>query len=123
MTPPPNNNSNSSFTTRARLHQLSSQINPPSAESAANMASPFSASVVPQAPKDPLFGLMEAYKADTFEKKVDLGIGAYRDNNAKPWVLPVVQKVRKCHCDLNSPPIPDISTPRVGFRPPKSIHC
>lgn len=49
---------------------------------------------VPQAPEDPLFGLMAAYRQDTYEKKVDLGIGAYRDNNAKPWVLPVVKKVR-----------------------------
>ncbi|EHY59014.1 Aspartate aminotransferase, cytoplasmic [Exophiala dermatitidis] len=47
---------------------------------------------VPQAPEDPLFGLMAAYRQDTYEKKVDLGIGAYRDNNAKPWVLPVVKK-------------------------------
>jgi aspartate aminotransferase len=55
----------------------------------------FAADVVPQAPEDPLFGLMAAYRNDTFDKKVDLGIGAYRDNNAKPWVLPVVKKVRK----------------------------
>ena len=55
--------------------------------------SAFAADVVPQAPEDPLFGLMAAYRADTFEKKVDLGIGAYRDDNAKPWVLPVVRKV------------------------------
>lgn len=54
----------------------------------------FDENVVPQAPEDPLFGLMAAYRKDTFEKKVDLGIGAYRDNNAKPWVLPVVKKVR-----------------------------
>lgn len=54
---------------------------------------PFTAERVPQAPEDPLFGLMSAYRNDTFEKKVDLGIGAYRDNNAKPWVLPVVKKV------------------------------
>ena len=53
----------------------------------------FDTNVVPQAPEDPLFGLMAAYRKDTFEKKVDLGIGAYRDNNAKPWVLPVVKKV------------------------------
>jgi aspartate aminotransferase len=53
----------------------------------------FSADAVPQAPEDPLFGLMAAYRADTFDKKVDLGIGAYRDNNAKPWILPVVKKV------------------------------
>ena len=49
--------------------------------------------VVPQAPEDPLFGLMAAYKKDDFDKKVDLGIGAYRDNNAQPWVLPVVKTV------------------------------
>jgi len=53
----------------------------------------FSSDKVPQAPEDPLFGLMAAYRKDDFEKKVDLGIGAYRDNNAKPWVLPVVKKV------------------------------
>lgn len=53
----------------------------------------FPADAVPQAPEDPLFGLMAAYRADTNENKVDLGIGAYRDNNAKPWVLPVVKKV------------------------------
>ena len=53
----------------------------------------FPADAVPQAPEDPLFGLMAAYRADTNDKKVDLGIGAYRDNNAKPWVLPVVKKV------------------------------
>ena len=53
----------------------------------------FSAEVVPQAPEDPLFGLMAAFRRDTDSSKVDLGIGAYRDNNAKPWVLPVVRKV------------------------------
>jgi aspartate aminotransferase len=53
----------------------------------------FPAEVVPQAPEDPLFGLARAYKADESPNKVDLGIGAYRDENAKPWVLPVVKKV------------------------------
>ena len=52
----------------------------------------FTEDAVPQAPEDPLFGLMAAYRKDTSDKKVDLGIGAYRDNNAKPWVLPVVKK-------------------------------
>lgn len=55
-------------------------------------ATNFTAEVVPQAPEDPLFGLMAAYRADQDPKKVDLGIGAYRDDNAKPWVLPVVKK-------------------------------
>ena len=54
----------------------------------------FNEKVVPQAPTDPMFGLMAAYKKDTDSKKVDLGIGAYRDNDAKPWRLPVVKKVR-----------------------------
>lgn len=40
-----------------------------------------------------IFKLTAAYKADTFEKKVNLGVGAYRDNSDKPWVLPVVKKV------------------------------
>lgn len=53
----------------------------------------FTSDHVPQAPEDPLFGLMAAYRKDTFDKKVDLGIGAYRDDNAKPWVLPVVKQV------------------------------
>lgn len=56
-------------------------------------ATSFDAKVVPQAPEDPLFGLMAAYRRDNDPKKVDLGIGAYRDNNAKPWILPVVKKV------------------------------
>lgn len=55
--------------------------------------SSFQADVVPKAPEDPLFGLMAAFRADTNSQKVDLGIGAYRDDNAKPWVLPVVKKV------------------------------
>lgn len=57
-----------------------------------NMATNFPATAVPQAPEDPLFGLMSSYRSDSFDKKVDLGIGAYRDDNAKPWVLPVVHK-------------------------------
>lgn len=55
-------------------------------------ATSFDANAVPQAPEDPLFGLMAAYRRDNDPKKVDLGIGAYRDNNAKPWILPVVKK-------------------------------
>lgn len=53
----------------------------------------FTADIVPRAPEDPLFGLMSAIRADDSDKKVDLGIGAYRDDNAKPWILPVVRKV------------------------------
>ncbi|RHZ48496.1 aspartate aminotransferase [Aspergillus thermomutatus] len=52
----------------------------------------FSTAIVPAAPEDPLFGLAQAFRQDPSEKKVDLVIGAYRDNNAKPWILPVVKK-------------------------------
>jgi aspartate/tyrosine/aromatic aminotransferase len=63
-------------------------------------ATSFDASVVPQAPEDPLFGLMAAYRRDEDPKKVDLGIGAYRDNNAKPWILPVVKKASTTALEL-----------------------
>ncbi|KAF8163203.1 aspartate amino-transferase [Crassisporium funariophilum] len=47
---------------------------------------------VPLAPPDSIFKLSAAYKADTFKDKVNLGVGAYRDNDNKPWILPVVKK-------------------------------
>lgn len=67
-----------------RLTTITKHMAPPSVSS-------FEA--LPLAPKDPLFGLMAAYKADADPRKVDLGVGAYRDDNAKPWILPVVKKV------------------------------
>ncbi|KAI0444285.1 PLP-dependent transferase [Xylaria telfairii] len=69
----------------ARIQSLVHQMSPPSATN-------FSAEVVPQAPEDPLFGLIRAFKADQHPTKVEVSVGAYRDNNAKPWVLPVVKK-------------------------------
>ncbi|KAG7193710.1 Aspartate aminotransferase [Scheffersomyces spartinae] len=47
---------------------------------------------IQELPPDPLFGLKARYSKDTRTDKVDLGIGAYRDNNGKPWVLPAVQQ-------------------------------
>lgn len=40
-----------------------------------------------------IFKLTAAFKADSYPQKVNLGVGAYRDDNNKPWVLPVVKKV------------------------------
>lgn len=48
---------------------------------------------VPQAPPDAMFGLSAAYRADEDPRKVDLGVGAYRHDDGKPWVLPAVRKV------------------------------
>jgi len=72
-----------------RLQQLSEQMGSTNGTS----ASAFGKDIVPQAPEDPMFGLMAAYRRDTAEMKIDLGIGAYRDNNGKPWILPVVKQV------------------------------
>lgn len=96
----------SATTPQSRLHQLTEQM-------AASKVSSFSADVVPQAPEDPLFGLMAAYRRDDDSKKVDLGIGAYRDNNAKPWVLPVVRKAKQLI--LNDPNINHEYLPIAGL--------
>ena len=47
---------------------------------------------VPAGPPDPILGITEAFKADTSPKKVNLGVGAYRDENGKPYVLASVRK-------------------------------
>lgn len=46
---------------------------------------------VPQGPPDAILGITEAFKADSFEKKINLGVGAYRDDKGKPYVLPSVR--------------------------------
>lgn len=50
---------------------------------------------VTELPPDPLFGLKARYNADPRSDKVDLGIGAYRDNNGKPWILPAVRAAER----------------------------
>jgi len=52
-------------------------------------------SSVPEAPPDPILGVSVAYNADTDERKVNLGIGAYRDENGKPWVLGCVKEAEQ----------------------------
>lgn len=44
-------------------------------------------------PYSSIFKLTAAYKADPHPQKVNLGVGAYRDNENKPWILPVVKQV------------------------------
>ena len=38
--------------------------------------------------------MTEAFKADKDSRKINLGVGAYRDEAGKPYVLPSVKKVR-----------------------------
>lgn len=46
-------------------------------------------------PPDAILGVTEAYKKDQSPNKMNLGVGAYRDDNGKPYVLNAVKKVIK----------------------------
>jgi aspartate aminotransferase len=50
---------------------------------------------VPLGPPDPIFGLQERFTADTADWKVTLTVGAYRDNQGKPTVLPSIREAEK----------------------------
>lgn len=47
---------------------------------------------IPMGPRDPIIGLTEAYLTDDFPNKVNVGVGAYRGDDGKPYVLPCVRK-------------------------------
>jgi len=49
-------------------------------------------SEIPAAPPIEVFKLSADYQADETPNKVSLGVGAYRDDQGKPWILPVVKK-------------------------------
>lgn len=49
-------------------------------------------SEIPAAPPIEVFKLSADYQADQTPNKVSLGVGAYRDDQGKPWILPVVKK-------------------------------
>lgn len=48
---------------------------------------------VKMAPPDPIIGVNNAFNADSDARKVNLGVGAYRDDNGKPYIFKVVKKV------------------------------
>jgi len=50
---------------------------------------------VTAAPPIEVFQLGRDYQADTCPDKVSLGVGAYRTEEGKPWILPVVKKAEK----------------------------
>lgn len=41
--------------------------------------------------QDAILGITEAFKADKHPEKINLGVGAYRDDKGKPYVLPSVK--------------------------------
>lgn len=67
---------------------------------------------VEKGPPDPILGLKELFTKDTNPKKINLGVGAYRDDKGKPYVLPSVKKAeeivfKKC-LNKEYPPISGI---------------
>lgn len=47
-----------------------------------------------QLPLDSVFALDAAFRSDNDVRKVNLGIGAYRDDDGEPWLLTSVKEVR-----------------------------
>ncbi|KAL5989702.1 L-asparaginase 1 [Asimina triloba] len=47
------------------------------------------------APKDPILGVTEAFLADPSPEKVNVGVGAYRDDNGKSVVLECVREAER----------------------------
>lgn len=74
-----------------RLSAISNQM---SAEPASAAPSGSLFASVPLQPPDAIFGISAAFAADKSPDKIGLVVGAYRTDEGKPWVLPVVRKVR-----------------------------
>lgn len=72
---------------------LFSKLVKPAAGTSIRSGSWFSA--VQMGPPDAILGVTEAYKRDTNPKKINLGVGAYRDDNGKPYLLPTVLKAEE----------------------------
>ncbi|KAK5979781.1 hypothetical protein GCK32_010630, partial [Trichostrongylus colubriformis] len=47
---------------------------------------------VEMGPPDAILGVTEAFNRDTNPQKMNLGVGAYRDDQGKPFVLPCVRE-------------------------------
>ncbi|TRM61888.1 pyridoxal phosphate-dependent transferase [Schizophyllum amplum] len=94
------------------------------------------------APLDVIFKLTADYKADTHPQKVNLGVGAYRDDSSKPWVLPVIKKANEIllkddsvdheylpitglpeFCNLAGPLILGADSPAVKEKRVVSVQC
>lgn len=50
---------------------------------------------VPMGPPDAILGVSEAFKKDPSKAKMNLGVGAYRDDAGQPFVLPSVHKAEQ----------------------------
>ncbi|CAL8086836.1 unnamed protein product [Orchesella dallaii] len=79
------------------------------AKSAASMRASSWWSGVEMGPPDAILGVTEAYKRDSNPNKVNLGAGAYRDDQGKPYILPTVklaeERISKRNMDHEYAPI------------------
>ena len=75
----------------APLRRLKSALASPSVQSGA--VSRFAAT--PKGPEDAILGVTIAYNNDTNPNKINLGVGAYRDDNGVPFVLSAVREAEK----------------------------
>ncbi|CAD7693813.1 unnamed protein product [Nyctereutes procyonoides] len=60
----------------------------------------------------PILGVTEALKRDTNSKKMNLGVGAYRDDNGKPYMLP---RVRKAEAQIAAKNLDKVYLPIAGL--------
>lgn len=77
---------------------------------------------VPDAPPDPILSLTAMFREDPSAKKVNLGVGAYRTNESKPYILPVVHKVEK-RLVRTTLPQPQPFSQAMSMREPPSRRC
>jgi aspartate/tyrosine/aromatic aminotransferase len=59
-------------------------------------------------------GVTEAFKADKDPRKINLGVGAYRDGDGKPYVLNSVKKVTSLR-HLTKVMLMETRRPRTSF--------
>ncbi|BFZ56634.1 Aspartate aminotransferase, cytoplasmic [Savitreella phatthalungensis] len=69
---------------------------------------------VPALPGDPIFALNTMFSADKNPEKINLGAGAYRDEDGRPWVLPSVQSAK---LQLINDPTDEHEYPPIEGRP------
>lgn len=64
-------------------------------DAAASSAAATYLSEIPMGAPDAILGIAENFKACTSPDKVNVCVGAYRDENGKPWILPSVREAEK----------------------------
>lgn len=71
---------------------------------------------VPMGPPDKILGVADGFNKDPHPKKMNLGVGAYRGEDGKPYVLPSVKEAEKriCAKDLDHEYAPIAGEPEFG---------